>query len=66
MVPMSAALRDLLRDYWREAHPRDHLAERPDAPLAGPDRLANAASGWQLRALGTPLIRTEPVTHASA
>jgi site-specific recombinase XerD len=25
MVPMSTALRELLRDYWRAAHPRDRL-----------------------------------------
>lgn len=35
MVPMSAALRDLLRDYWRAQHPRDFLfpGNRPDRPL---------------------------------
>ena len=35
LVPMSAALRELLRDYWRAEHPRDFLfpGERPDRPL---------------------------------
>jgi site-specific recombinase XerD len=35
MVPMSPALRDLLRAYWREQHPRDYLfpGEHPDRPL---------------------------------
>lgn len=35
MVPMSAALRELLRDYWREAHPQDHLfpGVEPSRPL---------------------------------
>lgn len=35
MVPMSPALRDLLRAYWIEEHPRDFLfpGEHPDRPL---------------------------------
>jgi site-specific recombinase XerD len=35
MVPMSAALRELLRAYWHEKHPRDFLfpGQRPDQPL---------------------------------
>ena len=35
MVPMSAALRELLRDYWRAEHPRDYLfpGSMRDRPL---------------------------------
>jgi site-specific recombinase XerD len=35
MVPMSAALRELLREYWRAEHPRDFLfpGAKPDRPL---------------------------------
>lgn len=35
MVPMSPALRDLLRAYWRADRPRDYLfaGEQPDRPL---------------------------------
>jgi site-specific recombinase XerD len=35
MVPMSSALRDLLRAYWLEQHPRDYLfpGEHADRPL---------------------------------
>lgn len=35
MVPMSAALRELLRDYWRAEHPRDYLfpGTKPGRPL---------------------------------
>ncbi|MBZ0150414.1 MAG: site-specific integrase [Planctomycetes bacterium] len=35
MVPMSAALRELLRAYWRSDHPRDYLfpGQRPDQSL---------------------------------
>jgi site-specific recombinase XerD len=35
MVPMSKALRDLLRAYWLEQHPRDFLfpGQHPDRPL---------------------------------
>lgn len=35
MVPMSAALRELLRSYWGAEHPRDYLfpGSKPDRPL---------------------------------
>ncbi len=35
MVPMSAALRELLREYWRAEHPRDYLfpGAKPGRPL---------------------------------
>jgi site-specific recombinase XerD len=35
MVPMSGALRELLRDYWRAEHPRDYLfpGMEPGRPL---------------------------------
>jgi integrase/recombinase XerD len=35
MIPMSAALRDLLREYWRAEHPRDYLfpGSKPNCPL---------------------------------
>lgn len=51
MVPMSRALRDLLRVYWHEQHPRDYLfpGMQPDQPLHATS-VQHACANARLRA----------------